>query len=222
MLSITSLLASRPLRLLCIGAHSDDLEIGCAGTLLSWLQQGREIHVCWVVLAADGQRAREARRSANALLRRAAAADIVLGTFRDGFFPQQYGQVKEFFEACKTRIAPDVILTHRLEDRHQDHRLAGELTWNTWRDHLVLEYEILKYEGDLGQPNVFVPFEEPMARRKAAHLEKYFGSQRSKSWFNTDNFLSLARIRGLECRATTGYAEAFYGRKIMLDSRPDR
>ena len=212
---------TRALRLLCIGAHSDDLEIGAGGTLLSWLQSSRPIEVTWVVLTAQGERAAEARRSARTLLRRAAKLEIVLGGFRDGFMPAQYEDVKAFLESVKARVTPDIVLTHRLEDRHQDHRLACELTWNTWRDQLVLEYEILKYEGDLGQPNVFVPLQGATARRKAAHLARHFASQRSKGWFDTENFLALARIRGLECRAADGFAEAFFARKLTLSARLD-
>ncbi len=217
MLDFSPMLAAKaPLRLLCIGAHSDDLEIGCGGTVMSWLSTGRPVHVTWVVLTAQGEREREARRSAAALLRRAARADIVLGDFVDGMLPSQYEAVKTFFEALKKRCSPDIILTHRLEDRHQDHRLVGELTWNTWRDHAILEYEIMKYEGDLGQPNVFVSLQAAVARRKAAHLVKHFGSQRSKHWFSEANFEALARLRGLECRSPSGLAEAFYARKMRL------
>lgn len=212
---------TRPLKLLCLGAHSDDLEIGCGGTVLSWLESSRPIDVTWVVLTAQGERARETRRSAAALLRRAASVDVVLGEFRDGFLPSQYEQVKAFMESVKLRCTPDIVLTHRLEDRHQDHRLISELTWNTWRNQLVLEYEILKYEGDLGQPNVFVPLRAVTARRKAEHLMRHFGTQRSKDWFNPENFLALARIRGLECRAPEGFAEAFHARKMALSPRLD-
>lgn len=212
---------SRPLKLLCLGAHSDDLEIGCGGALLSWLESSRPIDVTWVVLTAEGARERETRRSAAALLRRAAKVDLVVGGFRDGFLPSQYEKVKTFLESVKLRCTPDIVLTHRLEDRHQDHRLTSELTWNTWRDQLILEYEILKYEGDLGQPNVFVPLRAATARRKAEHLVRHFGSQRSKDWFNADNFLALARVRGLECRAADGFAEAFHARKIVLPAQLD-
>lgn len=217
MLSLAPLLdATRPLRLLCIGAHSDDLEIGCGGLLMSWLEVGRPLEVTWVVASAQGERAREARDSAEALLGRAACLQIVLGDFRDGFFPAQYESIKAFLEGVKARGPADMVLTHRLEDRHQDHRLLGELTWNTWRDHMVLEYEIAKYEGDLAQPNVFVPLAAATARAKAAHLMRHFGSQRSKDWFSEDSFLALARLRGLECRALHGYAEAFHARKLKL------
>lgn len=205
----------RRLQLLCIGAHSDDLEIGCGGSVLAWISAA-ECDVCWVVLSAEGKREQEARRSANALLRRASSRKIVLHGFRDGYFPASHEQLKNTFEALKPDFSPDLVLTHRLDDRHQDHRLVAELTWNTFRDHLILEYEIPKYEGDLGQPNLFVPIPAPLARRKAAHLQRYFGSQRSKYWFRSDNFLALARLRGMECRAASGFAEAFHARKIVL------
>jgi LmbE family N-acetylglucosaminyl deacetylase len=207
-----------PLRLVCIGAHSDDIEIGCGGTLLTWLAAARPLHVTWVVLSAEGERAAEARRSANALLRRAASSEVILGGFRDGFMPAQYEELKAFFEDVKARGSADIVLTHRLEDRHQDHRLAGELAWNTWRDHLILEYEIMKYEGDLGQPNVFVPLPAAVLKRKLAHLARHFGSQRSKGWFSDDTFEGLARLRGLECRSESGWAEAFHARKLRLSA----
>lgn len=213
---LPALPAAAPLRLLCIGAHSDDLEIGCGGTVLTWLAGGRPADVTWVVLTAEGDRAREAKRSARALLQRASRHDIVLGAFKDGFLPSQYEAVKDFFESIKARCSPDIVLTHRLEDRHQDHRLASELTWNTWRDHQILEYEIMKYEGDLGQPNVFVPLKASIAQRKATHLARHFASQRAKSWFDESNFEALARIRGLECRSPSGLAEAFHARKMRL------
>lgn len=208
--------AGRPLRLLCIGAHSDDIEIGCGGTLLSWLDAPRPVHVTWVVLTASGERAKEARRSAKALLRRAAVVDLLFAEFRDGFLPAQYPDVKAFFETVKAKAMPDIVFTHRLEDRHQDHRLASELTWNTWRDHMIVEYEIVKYEGDLGQPNLFVPLSAAAARRKSAHLQRYFGSQRSKDWFSDETFMALSRLRGIECRSRSGYAEAFHARKLTL------
>jgi LmbE family N-acetylglucosaminyl deacetylase len=211
---------SRPIRLLCIGAHSDDLEVGCGGTLLTWLESPQPVHVTWVVLTGSGDRAAEARRSAKALLRRAAAARVLLGEFKDGFLPEAYGEAKAFLESIKDDAAPDIVLTHRLEDRHQDHRLASELTWNTWRDHLILEYEIMKYEGDLGRPNLYVPLRRETMRRKNAHLLRHFGSQRSKHWFEAENFSALARLRAIECRAPDGFAEAFHARKIVLASEP--
>jgi LmbE family N-acetylglucosaminyl deacetylase len=184
--------------------------------VLSWLVSTPAIKVTWVVLSAKGDRAKEARRSARSLLLRAAERKIIIGNFRDGFLPAQYAEVKCFFEDLKGEVNPDVVLTHHLNDRHQDHRLTAELTWNTWRDHLVLEYEIPKYEGDLAQPNAYVSIAASLARRKAAHLGRYFSSQRSKDWFVADNFLALMRVRGLECRSPSGFAEAFHARKLVL------
>jgi LmbE family N-acetylglucosaminyl deacetylase len=203
-------------QLLCIGAHSDDLEIGCGGTVATWLASWPAVDVTWVVLSADGDRADEARRSARAMLRGAASVRLELGQFRDGFLPAQYAEVKQHFEILKQRVNPDVVLTHCREDRHQDHRLAAELTWNTWRNHLIYEYEIPKYEGDLAQPNVYVPLTARVARRKMAHLARFFNSQRNRDWFRVENFEAIMRLRGLECRAPSGFAEAFHGRKLII------
>jgi len=205
-----------PLRLLCIGAHSDDIEIGCGAAIMAWLDTTPAVEVTWVVLNGIAERKREARRSATALLIRAKRSRIIFGTFRDGFLPAQYLQAKTFFEKLKLANSPDIVLTHFLNDRHQDHRITAELTWNTWRDHLVMEYEIPKYEGDLAQPNAYIPVSEAIAQRKVAHLERYFSTQRTKGWFAAENFLALMRIRGLECRSPSGYAEAFHVRKFVL------
>jgi len=204
------------LRLMCLGAHSDDIEIGCAGTILEWFSSYLNVEVTWVVIGAAGPRADEAQRSANALLRGARRTKIVLRDFRDGHFPAQFTEIKEFFEELKASETPDVILTHRLEDRHQDHRHVAELTWQTWRDHLILEYEIPKFEGDLGQPNFFVPLSPRSGRRKVGHLMRHFGSQRSKGWFRPETFLGLMQLRAIECRAGSGFAEAFHVRKCMI------
>jgi LmbE family N-acetylglucosaminyl deacetylase len=212
---IPEIRSDQPLRLLCIGAHSDDPEIGCGGTILAWLAS-MSIDVTWVVLCAEGARAREARSSARALLSRATTRKIVIASFRDGFLPAQYTDVKCFFEDLKGDVEPDIVFTHFLNDRHQDHRLIAELTWNTWRNHLVLEYEIPKYEGDLVPLNAYVWVPNEHARRKVTHLSRYFSSQRSKDWFVADNFLGLMRLRGLECRSPTGFAEAFHARKFVL------
>jgi LmbE family N-acetylglucosaminyl deacetylase len=213
---IPDLAGAGPLRLMCIGAHSDDLEIGCGGTVLTLLAGKRPVSVDWVVLSAAGARKREAGSSARALLRGAAESHVATGDFRDSFFVAEYARLKEHFEGLKSRPAPHIVFTHRLEDRHQDHRLVAELTWNSFRDHLVVEYEIAKYEGDLGAPNAFVPLSRRIAGRKASHLVRHFGSQRSKPWFSAENFLALARVRGLECRARDGFAEAFHVRKMVL------
>ncbi len=206
----------RRLRLLCLGAHSDDLEIGCAGTILEWLPSYSSVEVTWVVMSAIGPRQKEALGSANALLRAASRKKIVLRNFRDGHLPAHFSEAKKLFEELKASEKPDVILTHRLEDRHQDHRQVAELTWQTWRDHLILEYEIPKYEGDLGQPNLFVPLSAGVAKRKVEHLMRHFGSQRSKGWFAPRTFLGLMHLRGVECRAASGFAEALQLRKAVL------
>ncbi len=204
------------LRVLCIGAHSDDIEIGCAGTLLRWVREYPQLHVIWLVLSARGARAAEARRSARTLMRRAASLDVVVGDFEDAHFPVEFRELKTFLADLRRRCDPQVVLTHGLDDRHQDHRLVAEMTWQHWRDHLVLEYEIPKYEGDLGQPNLYAPLPAALAERKIAHLERHFGTQRSKDWFSDSTFRSLMRLRGVECRAPSGYAEAFTCRKSIL------
>jgi LmbE family N-acetylglucosaminyl deacetylase len=204
-----------PLKLLCLGAHSDDIEIGCGGLILSLLGSGRPLDVTWVVFSAPAEREREARRGASLFLKSARRVDVVIKQFRDGHFPYEGAAVKAVFETLKN-TTPDVVLTHYRNDRHQDHRVLSDLAWNTFRDHLVLEYEIPKFDGDLGQPNLFVPLERTMAVRKAKLLGQAFGSQRDKHWFSDETFIGLMRMRGMECRAPGGYAEAFYARKTVL------
>jgi len=205
-----------PLRVLAIGAHADDIEIGCGGTLLRLVAEQPNLSVDWVVLSGLGERAGEAADSAAAFLQGAAETRVTVEQFRDGFFPYLGGAVKEFFEQLKSRVAPDLVLTHRLEDRHQDHRLVAELTWNTFRDHLVLEYEVPKYEGDLGQPNLFVPLTADQCERKVELLRKCFPSQAGRAWFSDDTFMALLRLRGVESNAPGRYAEAFHARKLVL------
>ena len=200
--------------MLALGSHADDIEIGCGGTLLR-LAAERDLDVRWVVLSASEERAAEARRSAEAFLGGAAGSHVAVEGFRDAFF-RYGGEVKEYFERLKAEVAPDLILTHHGSDLHQDHRLVAELTWNTFRDHLILEYEIPKYDGDLGSPNVFVHLDEATARRKAALLLDWFPSQRSKPWFTEDLFLALMRLRGMEAASPSGFAEGFYARKLVL------
>ena len=206
----------RQLRVLCLGAHSDDIEIGAGGTLLRWVSEFERLEVTWVVTSAIDARAEEARRSAAALLSGAAKLDVVLGEFEDAHLPTDLRAAKAFLRNVRERCTPDVVLTHHLQDAHQDHRALAELTWQTWRDQLVLEYEIPKYEGDLGRPNFFVPLTDAMAKEKARHLLAHFGSQRSKAWFCESTFLSLMHLRGIECRAPEGFAEAFHVRKAIL------
>ena len=202
--------------LLCLGAHSDDLEIGCGGTVLRLLAELPVARVTWVVLSGSPERAAEARAAAGRVLGRRAGVRLVQETFRDGFFPYQAVPIKEFFERLKREVRPDLVLTHYRQDRHQDHRLVSDLTYNTFRDHLVLEYEILKVDGDLGRPNVYVPLSAGTVRRKVSILEASFGSQRDRRWFSEETFRALMRIRGVEAGAPSGYAEAFYGRKLVL------
>jgi LmbE family N-acetylglucosaminyl deacetylase len=216
MLRLNFELGKPELSLLCIGAHSDDLEIGCGGTVLEWLIKYTQVEATWVVLSAPGQRAVEARDSANELLRKAKRTNVVVRDFRDGYFPAEFDKAKILFEELKASEKPDIILTHHLEDRHQDHRLVAELTWQTFRDHLILEYEIPKYEGCLGQPNVYVSLSGVTAHRKIDLLLAYFGTQRSRGWFKAETFNSLMRLRAIECRSESGFAEAFHVRKFMI------
>jgi LmbE family N-acetylglucosaminyl deacetylase len=204
------------LSVLCLGAHSDDIEIGVGATLLSLMARGVRLDVLWCVLSGVGEREREARSSAAEFLSEAASAKVEVMSFRDGFFPEQGEPIKSWFEALKTRFDPDLILTHRRDDAHQDHRQVSRLTWNTFRDHCILEYEIPKWDGDIGQPNLYVPVSAAALQRKIDLLMLYFGSQRSKQWFDEETFRGLARLRGMECRAPERYAEAFFGRKLSL------
>lgn len=204
------------LSVLCLGAHSDDIEIGAGATLLSWLDQGVQLDVHWCVLSGAGEREQEARASANDFLAAAARRNIEIMAFRDSFFPEQAEHIKGWFETLKGRVNPDVILTHRGDDAHQDHRQVAQLAWNTFRDHLILEYEIPKWDGDMARPNTYMPVSASAIRRKADLLISHFGSQRSKQWFDAETFLGLARLRGMECRAPERYAEAFIARKVSL------
>jgi LmbE family N-acetylglucosaminyl deacetylase len=208
--------SGRALNVLCLGAHSDDIEIGAGGTLLQWMASGAEVHVHWCVLSAGGARALEAEASAAAFLAGAASSRIELQTFQDGHFPYDGGRLKGWFEGLKRRVSPDVILTHARRDAHQDHREICKLTWNSFRDHLILEYEIPKWDGDIGQPNVYAAIDKPLMENKISLLMEHFASQRSKDWFDAETFRGLARLRGMECRSASGYAEAFTLRKAQL------
>jgi LmbE family N-acetylglucosaminyl deacetylase len=205
-----------PLSVLCLGAHSDDIEIGVGATLLSMIDRGIRLKVHWCVLSGSGEREKEAMASAEDYLSRAASKQIEVMPFRDGFFPEQGEAIKSWFEMLKARADPDVILTHYRDDAHQDHRQVSRLTWNTFRDHCILEYEIPKWDGDLGQTNLYMPVSPEAVRRKVDLLNLHFGSQRSKQWFDSDLFLGLARLRGMECRAPERYAEAFFARKLTI------
>lgn len=216
MLKLTLDEAASSYSILAIGCHPDDIEIGCGGTILHLIDSLPSVEVCWVVLSARGERADEVRHSADAFLESAERRRVIVGDFRDGFFPYNGGQIKDFFEDLKLKISPDLIFTHFRNDLHQDHRVACELTWNTFRNHLVLEYEVPKYDGDFGSPNVFFHLSESISNRKVENLLTFFQSQRERRWFTEDLFRSVLRLRGMESNSPSRNAEAFYGRKVVL------
>jgi LmbE family N-acetylglucosaminyl deacetylase len=202
--------------ILCVGAHSDDIEIGCGGTLLRLLREWPIARVTWVVLSGNPGRAAEARRAARRVVRRGTTIRLVQAEFRESYFPYTAVPIKELFDSLGRETRPDVVLTHYRDDRHQDHRLVSELTYNTFRDHLILEYEVLKLDGDIGNPNLYIPLEASTVRRKIDILLSSFTSQGHKRWFSEEVFRGLMRVRGMEAGATSGYAEAFYARKLVI------
>jgi len=204
------------LKVLCLGAHSDDIEIGCGGTILRLMEEYPECTFYWAVFSAIGVRKAEAERGAESFVGAKRLMSAQFKDFRDGFMPFAGSDVKDAFEELKQTVSTDLIFTHNRRDAHQDHRLISELTWNTFRNHFILEYEIPKYDGDLGQPGVFVPLASEMCHTKVRYLMDSFQSQRSKGWFEENTFFSLMRLRGMECNAPTGYAEAFYCHKLVL------
>lgn len=205
-----------PLHVLCLGAHADDIEIGCGGTLLTLLARSKRVKVQWIVFSGTAQRANEARLSANAFLGNACEQEIEICGFQDGLFPHQLPAIKAVFERIKQQAKPDVIFTHAWNDSHQDHGAIATLTQNTFRDHLLLGYEIPKYDGDLGRPNAYVHLPKETVRKKAKAIYDAFPSQRHRGWFDQETFLAMARLRGIECNAEHGYAEAFYAPKMAL------
>jgi LmbE family N-acetylglucosaminyl deacetylase len=205
-----------PLKILALGAHADDIEIGCGGTVLELLAGHAQCEVCWVVLSANGRRAAEARDSGDAFLDAASDKRVIVENFRDGFFPYTGVAIKEFFETLKGEVSPDLILTHHRCDLHQDHRLVSELTWNTFRDHLILEYEIPKYDGDRESPNLFVHLDERTVRQKIDGILDHFSSQADRHWFGEDVFRSMLRLRGMESNSPSLFAEGFYARKVAF------
>jgi LmbE family N-acetylglucosaminyl deacetylase len=207
--------SKRTLEILCLGCHSDDIEIGCGGAILRLAEQYPGCNFHWAVFSAVGIRETEARRAAE-LFGGPRVKTLLLKIFEDGFMPYAGSEVKGVFENELKQIHPDLVFTHNGKDAHQDHRLISELTWNTFRNHMILEYEIPKYDGDLGRPSVFVPLEEDIYQNKVRYLMDSFQSQRAKRWFRPETFLSLMRLRGMECNASSGYAEAFYCRKLVI------
>ena len=200
-------------RVLCLGAHSDDIEIGCGGTLLKLAQERPDMEVTWVVFSGEGKRRGEARRSAETFLTGFKRAKIITKEFRASFFPYQGEKIKAFFETLKY-VEPDLVFTHYRCDRHQDHRVLSDLAWNTWRNHFILEYEIPKFDGDLGVPNVFVPLDQSFCDKKVEYLCRFFQTQGNKHWFAPETFFGLMRLRGMESAST--HAEAFYVRKLIF------
>ena len=205
-----------PLTVLCLGAHADDIEIGCGGTLLKMIKQNPNVSVHWVVFSATPPRAREAKHSAGIFLKDAHAKKVVIKRFRDSYFPFMGNQIKKFVQQLGAQLKPDLVFTHHRRDLHQDHRLIAELTWNAFRNHLILEYEIPKYDGDMGSPNAYVHLDKSTAEHKVQHICDAFKTQKSKQWFGADTFLALLRLRGLESNSPSKYAEAFYCPKMLL------
>jgi LmbE family N-acetylglucosaminyl deacetylase len=212
----TSKSDQEPLNVLLLGAHSDDIEIGCGGTILRLIRENPEITVTWVVFSALGERGEEARKSAQEFLKDVQSQRVLVHGYRDGYFPHRGAEIKDTFEQLKGELAPDIIFTHYRHDLHQDHRVLCELTWNTWRDHFILEYEIPKYDGDLGTPNFFVHLDKDLCDRKTDALVRFFQTQGNKHWFTPETFQAILRIRGVECKSPGGYAEAFYSRKVSF------
>ncbi len=220
MLSLTFARQNKAPSILCLGAHADDIEIGIGGTILSLLKHHPGARVRWVVFSATPERAGEARASAHAFLRDAGDGRVAVHGFRDGFFPAEFAELKETFEALKEEFDPDLVFTHHRGDSHQDHRLIAELTGSTFRNHVILEYEIPKYDPDIGNPNLFVPLSYECAELKVDTLMRSFASQRSRRWFVPETFYSLMRLRGVQSAASSGYAEGFYGAKLCFQFDP--
>ena len=203
-------------KILCLGAHCDDIEIGCGGTILKLIEKYQNINIYWVVFSSNEQRVREATASSDIFLKEVSQKKVVINNFRDGFLPFQGLEMKECFEKLKQEFSPDLIFTHYREDRHQDHRLISDFTWNTFRNHLILEYEIPKYDGDLRNPNFFVHIDEAICRRKVQYILDAFPTQSNKQWFTAETFRSIMRIRGIESNSASNYAEGFYCRKAVF------
>jgi len=204
------------LKILCLGAHCDDIEIGCGGTVLKLIEQYSNITIYWVVFSSSEQRAQEATASSHAFLKEVSKKKIIIKNFQDGFLYFQGKEVKECFEELKQEVSPDLIFTHYRHDRHQEHRLISDFTWNTFRNHLIMEYEIPKYDADLGIPILFVHLDEALCRRKIQYLMDAFATQNNKQWFTEETFRSMLRIRGIESNSPSNYSEAFHCRKIVF------
>ena len=205
-----------PRRVLCIGAHCDDIEIGCAGALLQLQKAAAGVRIDWVVLTGEERRRDETLAARDLLIQPASRGEVLFGGFPDSRLPTAYGALKDFFAPLRAQFRPDIVFCHDKNDAHQDHRLVNEMAWGAFRDQLILEYEIIKWDGDLGRPNLYVPLDPDVVQKKIDVLMTVYGSQRGKDWFTPDTFLSMMRIRGIECRAPSGHAEGFHGRKVLL------
>jgi LmbE family N-acetylglucosaminyl deacetylase len=216
MLKIRFFEGNQKLHILCLGAHPDDIEIGCGGTILRLIDEVPEAQFYWTVFSGDEKRGKEARKSANIFLKKVKAKKIAVQDFRESYFPFIGARIKDYFEKLKSEFSPDIVFTHYANDAHQDHRLISNLTWNTFRDHFILEYEVPKYDGDLGTPNLYVHLNESGVRRKIEYIFDVFRTQKKKQWFSEETFRSILRIRGVESNSPSKYAEAFYCRKIVF------
>jgi LmbE family N-acetylglucosaminyl deacetylase len=207
---------SGPQRVLCIGAHCDDIEIGCGGALLQ-LQKGRtDLTIDWVVLTGDPARRAETNAAMQLLVDARFRGELEFGGFPDARLPAVYGPLKDYFGALVARFQPDIVFCHERGDAHQDHRIVNEMVWGAFRNHLILEYEIVKWDGGMTTPNFYVPLDQEVIDRKIDVLMHAYGTQRSKDWFTPDTFRAMSRLRGIECRAPTGHAEGFTARKMVL------
>lgn len=207
---------NQELRILCLGAHPDDIEVGCGGTIQRLIEEVHETHFFWIVFSGDGKRGKEAYEGARVFLNKVKSKKIDVQQFRESYFPFIGARIKDYFEKLKKEFSPDIIFTHYTNDAHQDHRLVSNLTWNTFRDHFILEYEVPKYDGDLGNPNLYVHLNESDVQRKIEYICDIFRTQKEKQWFTEETFRSILRIRGVESNSPSKYAEAFYCRKIVL------
>jgi LmbE family N-acetylglucosaminyl deacetylase len=205
-----------PQRVLCIGAHCDDIEIGCGGALLQLQKRGGNLTIDWVVLTGEESRRAETAAAMKLLVEPAFRGELVFGGFPDSRLPTVYGELKDFFGPLRARFKPNLVFCHDKHDAHQDHRLVNEMVWGAFRNHLILEYEIVKWDGGLTTPNTYVPLDRDVIDRKVDVLMRTYGSQRSKDWFTPETILAVTRIRGVECRAPSGHAEGFFARKIVL------
>jgi len=207
---------AKAFKILCLGAHGDDIELGCGGTILNLIKEHENIEFYWIVFSADKKRAKESIACAQSFLRNVKKKRIEIKNYKDSFFPYIGSEIKDYFEELKQKYSPDIVFSHYRHDLHQDHRLISELTWNSFRNHLILEYEVLKYDGDLGAPNFFVELRKSICQKKVKLITENFKIHSDKSWFSEDAFLSLLRLRGIEANSASGYAEAFYCRKMVL------